>query len=318
VNCPPAIDYSPPPGAIWSDIRAADGVRLRAARWAPQPASRGTVVVLGGRSEFIEKYYEVVEELLSRGFAVAAMDWRGQGGSARPLQDARKGHVGDFRQYERDLEALVREILAPHCPRPWFGLCHSMGAAIVLGAAADGHSYFERLVLTSPMLAVKGVSHRGSRRMLVEILNGAGLGRVFVPGGRRPSLWLSGFEGNIFTSDRGRYARVSRLVGAHPELALGGPTIGWTYAAFRHMTRLESVEASRRITTPVLIVAAGADQITDTAAVERFAQRLVAGRIVVLDGAEHEILIERDELRAQFWSEFDRFIPARAEGSPSP
>ena len=58
---------------------------------------RGTVAILGGRGEFIEKYFEVAEDLLSRGLAVATMDWRGQGGSERPLRNARKGHVDDFR-----------------------------------------------------------------------------------------------------------------------------------------------------------------------------------------------------------------------------
>ena len=154
-------DNPAPPGAIEEDISAADGVRLRTARWTPSSAI-GTVVVLGGRGEFIEKYFEVISELLARGFAVATMDWRGQGGSDRPLRDARKGHVDDFIQFECDLDALVEKILARECPRPWFGLCHSMGAAVLLGASEGGRCPFERLVLTSPMIAVKGVNHRGA------------------------------------------------------------------------------------------------------------------------------------------------------------
>jgi lysophospholipase len=123
-----------PPGAIEEYIRAADGVRLRTARWAPS-SPIGTVVLLGGRGEFIEKYFEVVGELLIRGFAVAAMDWRGQGGSDRALPNAHKGHVDDFSQFECDLGALVTEVLDRQCPRPWIGLSHSMGAAVLLGAA---------------------------------------------------------------------------------------------------------------------------------------------------------------------------------------
>ena len=161
-----------PMGAIVASARAVDGVRLRTARWVPPRAPRGTVAILGGRAEFIEKYFETIAQLLDRGFAVAAMDWRGQGGSARQLKNPRKGHVDDFSLYERDLDALVSEVLDPSCPRPWFGLGHSMGAAILLAVARAGRCPFDRLVLTSPMIALAGLqatarraaAHRGSRR----------------------------------------------------------------------------------------------------------------------------------------------------------
>jgi lysophospholipase len=112
------LENPAPPGATEEHIRAADGVRLRTARWAPA-SPIGTVVLLGGRGEFIEKYFEVVGELLTRGFAVAAMDWRGQGGSDRALRNAHKGHVDDFSQFESDLDALVTEVIERVCPRPW-------------------------------------------------------------------------------------------------------------------------------------------------------------------------------------------------------
>src|SRR5271157_5872473 len=111
-------DNPVPPGALEEDIHAADGVRLRTVRWAAPAKPRGTVAILGGRAEFIEKYFEIAGDLLSRGFAVAIMDWRGQGGSERPLRNARKGHVDDFSHYGRDLDAFVVSVLEPHCPRP--------------------------------------------------------------------------------------------------------------------------------------------------------------------------------------------------------
>ena len=97
-----------PPGALVEELRAVDGVRLRAARWAPEGAARGTVAVFGGRTEFIEKYFETDCAICSkRGFAVAALDWRGQGGSERQLRNPRKGHIDDFSLYERDFVAFV-------------------------------------------------------------------------------------------------------------------------------------------------------------------------------------------------------------------
>jgi lysophospholipase len=56
---------------------------LRFARWAPPAGRKGTVCVFTGRSEQIEKYFETVRDLRERGFAVAMIDWRGQGHSSR-------------------------------------------------------------------------------------------------------------------------------------------------------------------------------------------------------------------------------------------
>src|SRR6201988_471333 len=138
-----------PEGAIVATVRAIDGVRLRTARWTPPVATRGTVALLGGRAEFIEKYFQTIQDLLDRGFAVATMDWRGQGGSQRQLSNPRKGHIDDFSLYERDLDAFVSEGLGPSFPQPWFALCPSRGAATLLSIARAGRCPFDRLVLTA-------------------------------------------------------------------------------------------------------------------------------------------------------------------------
>jgi lysophospholipase len=298
-----------PEGAVVTSIRAVDGVKLRAARWAPPVASRGTVAVLGGRAEFIEKYFETIQDLLDRGFAVATIDWRGQGGSARQLKNPRKGHIDDFSLYERDLDALVSEVLGPSCPRPWYGLCHSMGGAILLAAARAGRCPFERLVTTSPMIALAGFRRSGAARVAAEALDAVGLGGAFAPGGGSRIVSAAPFAGNPLTSDPERYARTAGVIAADPSVGLGWPTVGWLSAAFRLMREFENPDFPRRTLTPILVIAAGADRVTDTRAAERFASRLRAGRLIVIEAAEHELMVERDIFRDRFWAAFDAFIP---------
>jgi len=298
-----------PTGAIVASAYAVDGAKLRTARWTPAWAARGTIVILGGRADFIEKYFETIQQALDRGFAVATMDWRGQGGSARQLKNPRKGHIDDFSLYERDLEALVSEVLDPSCPRPWYGLCHSMGAAILLAVARAGRCPFERLALTSPMIALAGPKRPRLARLVIEVLDAVGLGGAFVPGGGPKVVVAGPFAGNPLTSDPTRFARTSRVVAVEPELGLGWPTIGWLHAAFRLMREFEEPDFPRRTLTPILVVAAGADRVADTRATERFASRLRAGRLIVIDGAQHEILMERNVFRDRFWAAFDSFIP---------
>ena len=97
-----------PEGAITGTVQTSDGRALRFARFPPPPGRKGTVCLFQGRAEFIEKYFEVVRDLQARGFAVATLDWRGQGLSDRALSDRRKGHVKDFSEYDRDLDAFMK------------------------------------------------------------------------------------------------------------------------------------------------------------------------------------------------------------------
>ncbi len=60
---------------------------------------------------------------------------------------------------------------------------------------------------------------------------------------------------------------------------------------------------------PILIIAAGADRIVSTPAIERFGLRQKAARVVVIEHARHEILQENDSVRGQFWAAFDAFVP---------
>src|SRR3984885_4405271 len=283
-------DNPVPPGAIVESLHAVDGLRLRAARWTPSRRVRGTVALFTGRAEFIEKYFETIGHLLDRGFSVAALDWRGQGGSARQLKNPRKGHIDDFSLYERDLNSFVTEVLGPSCPRPWFGLCHSMGAAIMLGIAHAGRCPFERLVLSSPMIRIANLKRPRLAHGLAEALDSLGLGGAFAPGGGSAAVSVGPFAGNPLTSDPVRFARMAGVLAADPSIGLGWPTVGWIHAAFRYMRRFEDPDFPRATTVPAPVTAAGLDRVTDTRAAERFSERLRAGRLIVIDGAAHEIM----------------------------
>src|SRR5438105_11808283 len=129
-------DNPAPEGAVTGSVTTRDGISLRYARWDGQARAKGTVCLLQGRTEFIEKYFEVVRDLRGRGFAVVTFDWRGQGLSERALADREKGHVESFGQYDLDLETVIGQIVLPNCSPPFIGLAHSMGVAVLLRSAA--------------------------------------------------------------------------------------------------------------------------------------------------------------------------------------
>src|SRR3954466_3667094 len=80
---PPFDRRAVPAEASFSTWTASDGWRLRRIDW-PQPRdakSRGSLLFVGGRGDFIEKYLEIQNHWFRRGWNVTAFDWRGQGGS---------------------------------------------------------------------------------------------------------------------------------------------------------------------------------------------------------------------------------------------
>ena len=302
-----------PPGARVYALNAADNVSLRMARFSPPGAPRATVALFQGRAEFIEKYFEIIDDLLARGFDVVTLDWRGQGGSERELANPRKGHVDDFAQYQRDLSVFLAQMTLFACPKPWFALAHSMGGAILLEYARGGGGHFSRLVVTAPMIDIHGLRFPRGASLLANTLDMLGLGAMFIHGGREASLVELKFDGNILTSDPARLARNAAVLANAPRLGIGDPTIGWTNAAFRQMRRFAESDYARHWTVPTLLIASGRDTLVATAAVERFAQRLDIATLVTIPGARHEIMMERDELRELFFAAFDAFIPGSAE-----
>ena len=62
-----------------------------------------------------------------------------------------------------------------------------------------------------------------------------------------------------------------------------------------------------KIRERTLIVVPGRDEIASTAASRTFAIRSGAVSHIIIAGAKHELLMEQDHYRAQFWSAFDSF-----------
>jgi lysophospholipase len=301
-----------PEGFLTGTIKTPDGAELRFARWAPPANRKGTVCVFQGRGEFIEKYYETVRDLRARGFAVAMIDWRGQGHSARRLRDPRKGYVRDFADYETDVETFVNSVVMPDCPPPFYALAHSMGGAVMLRVAYSQKRWFDRIVLSAPMIDLPGRTTGLPARLLLRALRWIGRGGQYVPTGTSELVGTGPFVSNPVTSDPVRYARNAAVLEEDPGLGLAAPTIAWADTAFRAMTTFKETHYPSRIRQPVLMLAAGADTIVSTPAIEEFAYHMRAGSHLVITGAKHELLQEQDRYREQFWAAFDAFVP----GSP--
>jgi lysophospholipase len=292
-------------------IASRDGKRLRIATWdsAPGTSPRGVCTILDGQTEFIEKYDEVAGELRARGFAVAMLDWRGQGGSARALPNPLEAHVGDFAEYDEDLSVFLEKVVRPMSERPPIALAHSMGGHILLRMLHDRPNAFTAAGMTAPMLRAQTRGYPAwLARLVCRIENMAGAQADWVWGMDKRDPLAMKFEDNLVTSDRARFARAQAALAAQSDIRLAGPSWGWLEAAYRSMARVMARGYAEAITTPVLILGAGKDRIVDTSAEREFARRLPHGTFIEFADAEHEIMMENDSIRARFWSAFDEFV----------
>lgn len=285
----------------WLDGRG--GVRVRAMT-APAlgGAPRGTVLVCPGRTEFIEKYFEVVGELQHRGFAVFVIDWRGQGLSDRQLANKLKGHFDSFDDPVNDFASALK-LLAPRLPRPHILLAHSMGGAIALRALQTRRIEVDAAVFSAPMWGIAAMG--GVQKSFARFANAIGAGHAFVPGADTKWKRETNVKRSTVTSDRERHARNFGLVAEDPRLALASPTIGWAAAAVDTTEGFNNAASLAHLKIPIQVYTAGKEALVDNRAVARVAASLPSAEVINVPGAKHEILMEQDEYRAKFWAGFD-------------
>ncbi len=299
-----------PDNPIAGFIKTSDGANIRYARWqAVLRPCKGTVLLLHGRAENIEKMFETVADLQNKGFDVLTFDWRGQGGSSRMLRDKRRGFIDSFDQYIDDLDSIMDKVALPDCPGPYYILAHSTGALTALLAAPGFGNRIRRMVLCAPLLQLGDYGFsQTTLKYYTGLLSTIGLGSTYIAGGPYPQESRP-FLGNKLTTDPDRFNQSREFAKAHPELTIGGPTASWLYAAIKAMERLQDPEYYGRITIPTLLIIAGADQVVHPKAIEQLGLRLRSGSALTIDGARHEMLHERDNYREQVLAAFATFVP---------
>lgn len=292
----------PPEGAevIW--YKGEGGIRLRLL-FAPKADARALALVCPGRTESIEKYFEVCRVLQAKGFAIACFDWPGQGLSERPLKNPIRGHVTTFDTY---VDGLVRGLaaIADRAPKTRIVVAHSMGGAVSLEALRTGKVEAKLAAFSAPMW---GIPVPPALQAFARTVQALGFGAFPA----RPEEKYEKFEGNPFTHDFDRWGLFRRLYTAEPRLMLGEPTIGWVVASLNVCDGFFKPGALDRLAAmPMLVATATEDAIVDPTAGARLAARLPAARHLPVEGARHEIFMETDERRAIFWQAFDELCEA--------
>ena len=281
--------------AVW--LKAADGVRIRAAIWNSK-APKGTVFLLPGRTEYVEKYGRAAAELATHGYATLSVDWRGQGMATRALPDKMIGHVGDFAEFQADLDALLAFAKAENLPRPYYMIAHSMGGCIGLRGLLRGLE-FQAAAFSAPMW---GILIAAWMKPLAGILSSAArlfaFDNRYAPGTNGKTYVIEApFAGNSLTTDAEMWDYMRQQAIAHPDLSLGGPSYAWVRAA------LTECHALSLLPSPVIPASCALglqERIVDTGPIHTRMAVWPAGRLDLYPGSEHEVMMERPQTRNTF------------------
>lgn len=264
------------------------------------------VVLAPGRTEFLDKYMEVVFDLHWQGRSVYLLDHRGQGSSGRLLSDSHKGHVESFDDYVADLQQLLAEVIAPQEDLAPVLIGHSMGGAIVARHLQMHPGVAAAAALCSPMLEI----NTGAPQSIVwpilaridALLSPKGKEPGYVPGGvpYEELPYMKEGKLNNLTSSELRLSYFNQQYRDQPAWQLGGPTRKWLLRAFEAMRAvLQDVD---NIQVPVTVLISGGDRIVREGGIRQFVQALEACGLVAVDSltlpeAEHELLMESDKRR---------------------
>lgn len=301
-----------PEGALCRFVTTADGVRLRVAAWRPEGEPRGTILLFPGRTEYIEKYGPAAGEMRARGYALATIDWRGQGLADRALPDASVGHVEHFTDYQKDVAAFLAFARAEDLPAPFFLMAHSMGGQIGLRALFEGLPV-RAAAFSAPMWGIQ--MHPGLRPVAWAasgLATLSGRGGAYTPGtGTLTYVLEAAFEDNLLTRDAPMFAWLRRQAEAHPELVVGGPSFQWLNEALRDCLAL-----SRRPSPdlPCFTMLGTRERVVDPARIRNRMARWPKGTLEMAEGGEHEVMMERPDLRTRFFDQAAALFARAAQG----
>jgi lysophospholipase len=309
--------FMPPVG--WQDgTFSNDGRSLVYGYVLPQGKPRACVLILMGRAEFREKYFETIRDLLARDLAVFIMDWHGQGSSGRYLSNTHKDHSRGFDLHVADLNAFIRDVVTSsleklgHGGTPLVMLSHSMGGHIGLRYLLTLQQSFVGAVMASPMMGIHGLTDKPAWLLETMMVGLTPFSTIYAPvpwHGDWNEKQAAPPGAGPLSSDPLRDSVLRSWYRANPHLQLGGPTWGWVNHALQSCAVVNDDQLLKQVNVPTLFITAAEEQVVDNAATLQVAAKIPGARQVEIAGARHEILMERDDMRNLGFEYFDKFLP---------
>lgn len=291
--------FAPPEAMYHYWLETRDGIKIRFA--FADKGTKGLVIVCPGRTEYIEKYYRVADEILKRGFKVAIIDWPGQGLSERMCKDESLGHIDSFTHFTHALSDVEGLLTSKFENLPLITLAHSMGGAIVLQAMVDGLVKPKGAAFCAPMWGV--AIKIPAIKLIASTMANLGFAHKAV---RRHGD--ESFETNVVTHDEVAWQLNRNLLASMSELECGPPSWSWLNQSLKSIAHTKTALSKAPCGTPIFVASAEEEVLVDNVDHSDMTENFTHAEHILVKNARHEILMEQDEAKAEFWAGFDRLL----------
>lgn len=259
------------------------------------------IVISQGRNESVLKYKELAFELSQQGYDLYLIDHRGQGFSERLGGDSDRGHVENFQNYVDDFNTYISSLELESRYQHRYLLSHSMGGTINALYLEQFKHPFQASAFFSPMFLI---NLNGLPNIIAKIITYSSAQICDWFTSKACYVFAGGpyqnkkFIGNELTSSETRFHLAQASFINSPETQLGDPTMRWVATSISATE--QAIEEAGKITIPLLIIEAGADNVVSRKGQKQFYKNVTkckSSQFLTISDAKHEILTESDRYR---------------------
>ncbi|MBQ6321495.1 MAG: alpha/beta fold hydrolase [Lachnospiraceae bacterium] len=273
--------------------------------------AKGTIVMLHGFSESVDKFRETVWYFLQNGYNVWLMEHRGHGRSFRCVKDPSLVHIPDYRSMLRDLRYFVSKIVIPAKTtrdKPLYLFAHSMGGGLGACYLERYPDDFSKAILSSPMLEIDA---SGIPVWLMRLFANA---NILLQKGDTPLPGSSGYQSdpdfeNSCSNCLARYTWYHNYTNANPQFQTCVVSIQTALQFLKITKEATNPKNCERVKANVLLLQAGKDTTVRPGGQEAFIRQIGKhGRLVHFANAKHEIFMGQNADLEAYYREIFSFL----------
>ena len=264
----------PPKNWQWHTFTPEPGVTLRTGVIDSENA-KGTIIMVPGYTSFAELTMRTIIKLNEAGYRVAMIEYRGQGGSYRPLDNPEKGYIESYETLANEVAQFANKWRIKDKPLYFFST--SKGGHITMRMAEQENIDVDAYALIVPMIQFKpGEFDYGIMRNMVTLFDSVGLGKKYAPTqGNWPPKNLKFGEATPCNANPETAQLQSAIYAtSDPKIRTSGITMHWARKTMESTDHLLKESSLARIKAPVLLFTAGDESFVNSEVAQDFCGRL--------------------------------------------
>ena len=300
----------------WHETQAINGQgKILNIAWRIPENPRAVVLVAQGRAQYAPEWIEFSDHMVEEGYAFVTYDPQGQGKSYA-LNPHRRHHIDNYMMTEVGDLATVVDIVETQAnlqdlPKALIG--HSKGGNTALRYLAmkdAAKNQFQAMALISPMTGLQypNAFLKAISPYAPPLKTSIGHGQHYAP--KQGDLTLERYLGHKhkISSDEVSQAIQWALFQSDPSTICHGPTWGFVHEALKSCAVLRQRGFAERIKIQTFWILGENEQISDNQSMIDFHARMPNSVHKIYDGAQHQVHMERPEIKSKMYRELKSFL----------